>query len=347
MRIPALLAAVLFATGGFLTSLHGQEAPAKIAEHVAAMEPHALAVKVKGIFEKSCAECHDGTGPGRDEGGFDNVLDLAAMTEAEDYVVPGDPEISEVYLVTFDPEPDFRMPPPDSDQPQLTEEEIMMVAQWIKNGAGMPEAPATEVAAADPPPVAALTPTPEPTPEPTPQATPTAEATPEVSPAPEASATPEPTPEATEEKVAKAMKTIDPVRVFAKSHFLILHFPIALLMVAALTEFFGIFNSNLNLVSRWSMWIATLGGIPSAISGWLLAPIAVRDQADVLLHRWLGVSTAAACVVGLILMEMAIHQKKPGFRWFVRFFVWALALLVAITGHTGGDLVHGEGFLFK
>jgi len=300
--------------------LSAQDDLPPIPPEIAAMEPHALAMDVKTIFEKSCADCHERSLGGR-KGGFSNVLDLAAMTDSEDYVVPGDPGISEIYLVTFDPDPEFRMPPEDAEQPQLTPQEVAKVGQWILNGAGMPPLPAATTAASV-----------------TPNEQPTA--------IPSATPTPEPA-EAEKEKAVEPAVKIVPEKIVANLHPLIIHFPIALLLVAALAEFFGIFKPSLNLVSRWSLWIATLGSIPSVVTGWMLAPNRGWTDADVFLHRWLGVSTAAGCLVALILLEIALHSQTPKLRWIVRLFVWALALLVSFTGHTGGELVYGKDFLFK
>lgn len=332
-RITSFLAGALAFCHMGAGILSAQEDLPPIPPEIAAMEPHALAMDVKQIFQKSCADCHDRNSGGR-KGGFSNVLDLEGMTESEEYLVPGDPGISDIYFLTFDPDPEWQMPPPDADQPQLTPTEIAKVGQWILNGAGMPPAPAAVTASASP------------TADPSPAAT----ASDATDPAPTATATSEPAPEpskgAPEKETEPAVKIV-PEKVFANLHPLIIHFPIALLLVAALTEFFGIFKPSLNLVSRWSVWIAALGSIPSAVTGWMLAPIRGWTDSDVFLHRWLGVSTAAGCVVALILLEIALHSQTPKLRWAVRLFIWALALLVSVTGHTGGELVYGKDFLFK
>jgi len=300
-----------------------------IPDDIAAMEPHALAVEVRALFERSCAECHDPE-YGRPRGGFGNVLELEEMTAEGFLVEPGDPNLSDIYLVLFDPDPNIVMPPPDSGQPALDDREIAMVAQWILNGAGMPPAPAaTLVALADD--------------DHTPTDAPPADVadTPEITDAQTA-----PTP-AVRKKKEEEPRVIDPMRVFAKLHPLIIHFPIALLMVAALTEFLGIFRPSLDLVSRWSVWIATLAAIPSAVTGWLLVPIAGWGANAMFLHRWLGVSTAVGCVVALVVLELAIGRRKTALRWTARLIIWGLAILVSLTGHTGGELVHGKDFLFR
>lgn len=94
---------------------------------------------VTKIFERSCAECHDGTSRSRSKGRFGTVMDFDAMREDPDLLIPGNAEESEVYLVIIDPDPEFVMPPPESDCPQLTEIEANLVKYWIDEGAPTPQ----------------------------------------------------------------------------------------------------------------------------------------------------------------------------------------------------------------
>jgi uncharacterized membrane protein/mono/diheme cytochrome c family protein len=87
------------------------------------------------ILQRSCARCHGGQIE-KPKGGFGYVLDLPLLVDRKKYVVAGKPEKSEIYLSITDPDPEFRMPPPDSDAPPLNEREIAMVKRWIEGAAG-------------------------------------------------------------------------------------------------------------------------------------------------------------------------------------------------------------------
>ncbi|MFW6217481.1 MAG: c-type cytochrome domain-containing protein, partial [Verrucomicrobiota bacterium] len=93
-----------------------------------------LVPTVLSIFERSCADCHD-SARARPKGGFGNIMDLAAIRKDPALLVPGEPMESELYLLITDPDPEFMMPPPDSDHPELTRVESRLVEQWILGGA--------------------------------------------------------------------------------------------------------------------------------------------------------------------------------------------------------------------
>ena len=97
-----------------------------------------LANSVHKIFDRSCAECHDGTSRARSKGRFGTVMNFAAMREDPDLLIPGNAEDSEIYLVATDPDPEFVMPPPDSDCPPLSVIEANLVKFWINSGAPDP-----------------------------------------------------------------------------------------------------------------------------------------------------------------------------------------------------------------
>ena len=90
------------------------------------------------IFDRSCAECHDGVSKARSKGRFGTVMDFDAMREDSGFVHPGDGEHSPLYHVVIDPDPEFVMPPVDSDCPPLNEFETELVKMWIDGGAVTP-----------------------------------------------------------------------------------------------------------------------------------------------------------------------------------------------------------------
>ncbi len=89
-----------------------------------------VAERVRDIFEAKCVDCHGPELP-RPKGKFGHVLDLQRMADNPDYVVRGDPEKSELYIMVRDDE----MPGEDAPVPALTPEEKEIVKRWVEIGA--------------------------------------------------------------------------------------------------------------------------------------------------------------------------------------------------------------------
>jgi hypothetical protein len=64
---------------------------------------------VLSIFERSCENCHDSTKRKKPKGGFGHVLDLDRLASEGEYVIPGKPEESALFIVLIDQDPDIRM----------------------------------------------------------------------------------------------------------------------------------------------------------------------------------------------------------------------------------------------
>jgi uncharacterized membrane protein len=109
-----------------------------------------LAGEVQRIFEAKCADCHGMHLP-KPKGKFGYVLDLKRVAANPDYVVPGSPEKSELYVMVRNEE----MPGEDTDVPPLTAEEKRSVEAWVLAGApyDLPAGGTTAAPAADAKPV--------------------------------------------------------------------------------------------------------------------------------------------------------------------------------------------------
>ncbi len=103
-----------------------------------------VAQGVRDIFEAKCLDCHGPELP-RPKGKFGYVLDLPRMAANPDYVIPGDPEKSELYTMVFSDE----MPGEDANVPALTPEEKETVRRWVELGApgDLPAATAADLPA--------------------------------------------------------------------------------------------------------------------------------------------------------------------------------------------------------
>lgn len=264
-----------------------------------------LVPAVRSILERSCAECHD-PDYGRVRAGFGFILDLERLREDDYYLVPGEPEQSFIVEVLLEPEDsDLRMPPVDSDAPQLSAAEIQLVRAWVLGGA-----PATLEVVADR------------------ASTREAAAVPAILTAPRKGT------------AAKLLGTL------ARAHPLLVHFPIALLLVAALAEATRCFQPRLEGTAQvvgWCLYVGAPAAVAAAVSGWF--NVSVQGYADetVFWHRWVGVAVAVLGVVALGL-HLWSRKRPDSARWAVLGLLLLLTAGIVIAGHTGGELVHGEGY---
>ncbi|MCH2176860.1 MAG: hypothetical protein MK193_14145 [Lentisphaeria bacterium] len=123
-------------------------------------------------------------------------------------------------------------------------------------------------------------------------------------------------------------------------HPVVVHFPIACLIAALFAEILIFIRPAMTWLigaSRWSLWLAAPFAIPTVLSGWNLADVLGYSQA-IFNHRWLGVATLVVAITAAICNELIDRDSKKF--WIVRILLVIGAILVATTGHTGGEVVH-------
>ena len=140
-------------------------------------------------------------------------------------------------------------------------------------------------------------------------------------------------------------------------HPLIVHFPIALALVAVAAEWWRSLTrqQGLSPLTRPLLWLAAVSALFATASGWVNAAHEYDgDSSQTLdLHRWIGTGTTVALVsvawwcqsiAAMLGRSSAEAMAQLGsFRWVA--LIGATA--VAITGHLGGELVHGSRYLTK
>jgi mono/diheme cytochrome c family protein len=142
------------------------------------------------------------------------------------------------------------------------------------------------------------------------------------------------------------------IRLFAwlgRFHVLVIHFPIALLLAAALGELIAALRGNQTMrpAVRFCVLLGAAGALAAALLGWLHADVGGHGSsaADGILglHRWLG---AAASLIAIAIALSCEWDHRRGQRSLLfRVLLWSGAALTAITAHYGGLLVHGRDFL--
>jgi uncharacterized membrane protein len=130
-------------------------------------------------------------------------------------------------------------------------------------------------------------------------------------------------------------------------HPLLVHFPIALVLAAAAAELVVLATprKTWRIVAVANLQAAAVMCVVTAITGWLFASSPLVDASPSLeWHRWLGMAGAAG-VIGAALLSSRLQRSSRRSAFVYRVTLFVTALLVAITGHLGGTLVWGAGFL--
>jgi uncharacterized membrane protein/mono/diheme cytochrome c family protein len=280
-----------------------------------------LTSAVRQIFQAKCAECH------RPDSGkakairkwkdWRDLEDLKRKYVAEDFAL----ETSTLWEVLTEQDPKEKMPPRGAKGGALTEEQLETIKRWITAGAPV----------ADPPPPSSpnnepSSPTPTPNPFVPPQSSPHSH---------------------------QQDHTHGPPALFSwlgKFHPVVVHFPIALLLLAALGEIANLFRVGTWHLSaaRFCLWIAAASAIVAATLGWFAAESGSFSEkiggAPILdVHRWLGIITALLSVAVAALCGSNCRNESARKKWMFRFALFAAAVLVGATGYFGGLLTFGAG----
>lgn len=130
-------------------------------------------------------------------------------------------------------------------------------------------------------------------------------------------------------------------------HPLLIHFPIALVIVAVVAE-------GVALVTEKDWWRTFAVGnlrtgaafaLIAALAGWRLSATQAPDTTSLLeWHRWLG-TLAAGATVGAALVASDANDRSCVELWIYRITLFAAGTLTALAGHVGGLLVWGADFM--
>lgn len=139
------------------------------------------------------------------------------------------------------------------------------------------------------------------------------------------------------------------LRLAGNLHILLIHFPIALILVAGFFEGIGwTWNAPKFLVAaRLNFTLGAAGAVVAASLGWIAAAHShYTGEAATALewHRWLGTSVAALSTIGIACI-MAEKFKKPIGTRGLRLILVILSVLILATAHFGGTLIYGPNHL--
>ena len=128
-----------------------------------------------------------------------------------------------------------------------------------------------------------------------------------------------------------------------KFHPAAVHFPIALLLGAALAELISVRRNStfFQEAGRFCLWVGTIGAVGAALLGWLYGGFHMTDDAPFLtLHRWNGTGIGILALLTLWLLERSMRQQASR-RGSYRVALLVTALMVGTNGYLGGLMVYG------
>lgn len=118
-------------------------------------------------------------------------------------------------------------------------------------------------------------------------------------------------------------------------HPLVVHLPIGILIFAYIMMILQQFRRvDMNAAIDLALLLGTISSVITCIAGWFLAQSGDYETEAIFKHQWTGISTA-------ILGVLAYFLKKH--RWIL---ATTTIICLTIAGHFGGNLTHGEGYLF-
>ena len=125
------------------------------------------------------------------------------------------------------------------------------------------------------------------------------------------------------------------------------HFPIALLMVAALVESWSVIRRQRRPLTTTlvCLYIGAAAAVLASVLGWANADASGEKGQTFNLHKWLGIAVAVVAL-STVVMSLLVRRERGGKTvvWGYRGGVFVAAGLVGLVGSLGGKLVHGETY---
>lgn len=127
-----------------------------------------------------------------------------------------------------------------------------------------------------------------------------------------------------------------------KLHPVLVHLPIGIFLIAIAMEFIGRTKrfSHLQMSIDFILIIGTLTGIFSLITGYLLSLDGSNESDSVNLHKWVAIASVLMFAAYYFFRKHVIHKKT-----IQTVALILLLIMITLTGHLGGSLTHGEGYL--
>ena len=135
------------------------------------------------------------------------------------------------------------------------------------------------------------------------------------------------------------------LHVLGAIHPLIVHFPIALAIVAALAMLWNWMwqHDGFGDFAFHCTWIAALASVFVSASGWFFAESNGSESNELFLHRWFGIGSSAGLIALAFMTSLVRSDSWPSLLKISRLASLLVAAGIGITAHFGGEMVWGEG----
>jgi uncharacterized membrane protein len=131
-------------------------------------------------------------------------------------------------------------------------------------------------------------------------------------------------------------------------HPLLVHFPIAILLMALVFELLARAKAfkNLKAAVQPTLLIGAITSLFSVATGLILEQEGGYDDKLLTIHKYLGISTTVLSFGVYFLRQRIWSFDKIKRRRIRLMLLIPVAVLVSLTGHWGGSLTHGEDYFF-
>jgi uncharacterized membrane protein/mono/diheme cytochrome c family protein len=125
-------------------------------------------------------------------------------------------------------------------------------------------------------------------------------------------------------------------------HPVLVHLPIGFLLLAIIFQWLAVKEkyASLQTAIRVSWLLGAISAILSCLTGLALSSGDEYEASTLQFHQWFGIGVA------VLSLAACFFSSRPFSRW-QRILSVIVFVLILITGHLGGTLTHGEGFLTK
>jgi uncharacterized membrane protein/mono/diheme cytochrome c family protein len=125
-------------------------------------------------------------------------------------------------------------------------------------------------------------------------------------------------------------------------HPVLVHLPIGFLLLALVFQFLGAKEKYAQLQSavRISFLLGAISAVFSCLTGLSLSSGGDYDPGTLQFHKWFGIAVALISFIGYWFSFKPLSLTR-------HIIAVTIFILLIITGHLGGTLTHGEGFLTK
>ena len=127
-------------------------------------------------------------------------------------------------------------------------------------------------------------------------------------------------------------------------HPLIVHLPIGIvLLTIAIDVFMRNKNNSVQRVITMGWFFSFFSGLLAAIFGWFLGDNGYYLESQINIHKWSGIAFVSICFILWLLRYTNFRFSKS----FNRSVNLTSIILLMITGHFGGEMTHGQNYLFE